>query len=69
MRILDDCPFSGIKKESAYFVLLKDFPKIELIKQASEKEYPKDEYIILNDCIYLFASKGYGQSKFNMNFG
>ncbi|MDT0558538.1 DUF1697 domain-containing protein [Ichthyenterobacterium sp. W332] len=67
-RIFDDCPFPDTKKQQAYFVLLRDTPKQELVTKASEKTYQNDEYVILNDCIYLFASKGFGQSKFNMNF-
>ena len=38
------------------------------MKEAIEKLYKGEEYFIINDCIYFFCEKGYGQAKFNMNF-
>jgi len=66
-RIFDDCPFSEEKKEKSYFTILHHRPNDELVKIASEKVYEGEEYQIINDCIYYFCEKGYGQAKFNMN--
>ncbi|MGJ8548027.1 DUF1697 domain-containing protein [Winogradskyella wichelsiae] len=66
--IFNNCPFSDDKKESSYFVILSNIPNKNLIKTTSEKTYPDDDYKILNNCIYLFCSKGYGKSKFNLNY-
>lgn len=65
--IFDDCPFSKEKKENSYFVLLSDAPKEELVQLISDKSYDKEEFIILNDCLYFYSSIGYGRTKFNMN--
>ena len=66
--IYNNCPFSEEKKEESYFVLLSEFPDKDLVLEASLKIYPDDEYIIKNNCIYLFCAKGYGRSKFNLNY-
>ncbi|HMB99603.1 MAG TPA: DUF1697 domain-containing protein [Flavobacteriaceae bacterium] len=67
-RIFDDSPFSEEKKKASYFMMLHDTPNDELVKIASEKIYEGEEYKIINNCIYFFCAKGYGQAKFNMNF-
>ncbi|ULC60123.1 DUF1697 domain-containing protein [Flaviramulus sp. BrNp1-15] len=67
-RIFDDCPFNNEKKENSYFMLLHTNPNDGLIQIASEKMYEGEEYQIINDCLYLYCEKGYGKSKFNMNY-
>lgn len=67
-RIFDDSPFLEEKKQASYFTMLHDIPEIELVKEASEKIYEDEEYVIINDCIYFYCEKGYGNAKFNMNF-
>ena len=67
-RIFDACPFSEEKKKLSYFMLLHDTPDGDLIKSASEKTYVDEEYKIINNCIYFFCEKGFGQAKFNANF-
>ena len=67
-RILNDCPFSNDIKEKSYFMMLHDIPTEEMIKIASEKIYEEEDYKIINDCIYYYCPKGFGQAKFNMNF-
>lgn len=67
-RIFNDCPFSEDKKKASYFMMLHDAPDEALIQVASEKVYEGEEYVIINDCIYYFCAKGYGQAKFNVNF-
>jgi uncharacterized protein (DUF1697 family) len=66
-RIFDNCPFSKEKKKKSYFTILHNRPNDELVKIASKKVYEGEEYLIINDCIYYFCEKGYGQAKFNMN--
>lgn len=65
-RIFKDSPFSQHKKKASYFMLLHDLPDHNLVVQASTKTYEDEEYKIINDCIYYYCEKGYGQSKFNM---
>ncbi|MFD1160910.1 DUF1697 domain-containing protein [Hwangdonia seohaensis] len=67
-RIFDACPFSEEKKQASYFAMLYDKPDEALVTLASEKIYEGEEYYILNDCIYFFCEKGYGQAKFNLNY-
>ena len=66
--IYNNCPFIDDKKMESYFVFLSAIPSESLIKVASEKTYSDDEYVILKDCIYLFCSKGYGRTKFNLSY-
>jgi len=62
------CPFSEEKMKDSYFIILHVSPNEELVKIASEKVYEGEEYLIINDCIYFYSAKNYGQVKFNMNF-
>ncbi|WP_405575376.1 DUF1697 domain-containing protein [Winogradskyella sp. Asnod2-B02-A] len=66
--IFSNCPFSDAKKAESYFVMLSEIPQEILVKEASQKTYPDDDYVILNDCIYLFCAKGYGRAKFNLSY-
>ena len=63
--IFDKCPFSQEKKEKAYFTMLNSVPSKELVEEASQKKYPGEEFVILDDCIYLYADLGYGQAKYS----
>ena len=67
-RIFDNSPFADEKKKASYFMMLHDSPGTDLVKETSKKIYEGEEYHIINDCIYYFSSKGFGQSKFNVNF-
>ncbi|WP_341216420.1 DUF1697 domain-containing protein [uncultured Wocania sp.] len=67
-RIFDASPFIEEKKLKSYFMLLHNKPEEELVRVASKKVYDGEEYHIINDCIYFYCEKGYGQAKFNMNF-
>ncbi|MDP5081316.1 MAG: DUF1697 domain-containing protein [Winogradskyella sp.] len=66
--IFDNCPFSEEKKINSYFTMLSEIPNRDLVNEASEKTYLDDDYVILNDCIYLFCAKGYGRAKFNLSY-
>ena len=65
--IFQDCPFSEEKKKNSYFIILSEKPSDCLLKEVSSIQYPNEEIIIINNCIYFYASKGYGRTKFNMN--
>jgi len=65
--ILDVCPFPEEKKIKSYFTLLQSVPEKADVEVAEKKQYDGEEYVILNDCIYYYCEKGYGQAKFNMN--
>lgn len=67
-QIFNNCPFSEEQKKASYFMMLHDVPDTNLVKEVSEKVYEFDEYIIKNDCIYLFCEKGMGKSKFNAKY-
>ena len=66
--IYNNCPFIDAEKTESYFVFLSAIPDKILVEEASQKTYPDDVYVILNDCIYLFCSKGYGLTKFNLSY-
>jgi|TARA_R100000479_G_scaffold28896_2_gene11455 uncharacterized protein (DUF1697 family) len=66
-KIFQNCPFSEEKKVKSYFILLSEKPNENLIKEVSFIQYPNEEIIITANCIYFYASKGYGRTKFNMN--
>ncbi|WP_431133797.1 DUF1697 domain-containing protein [Psychroserpens mesophilus] len=65
--IFDACPFSKEKKENSYFIIFNEIPKRDLIDLVSSISFENEEFVIINDCLYYHSSKGYGQSKFNMN--
>ena len=67
-RIFEDCPFKQAQKEQSYFAILSDVPDKDLVAIASEKVYADEFYHIMNDCIYFYAEKGYGNAKFNLNY-
>lgn len=66
--IFNDCPFSEENKINSYFTMLSQVPDKALVLEASQKTYPDEEYVILNDCIYFFCANGYGRAKFSLNF-
>ena len=68
LTIFNNCPFSEEKKVKSYFAILSEYPKEELVEEASQKAYENEVYLIQNDCIYFFCANGYGKAKFNLNF-
>ena len=67
-RILAACPFSEEKKKASYFILLNEPPVKNMVEKVSQEAYPGEEFNITENCVYLFASKGYGVAKCNNNF-
>ena len=66
--IFDQCPYEEKIKKASYFMMLHDQPEPDDLKNALEKTYEGEDYHIINSCIYYYSSKGFGQSKFNVNF-
>ena len=67
-EILEACPFTLEKKQKSYFTMLHSVPDKKLVEEASQKQYPGEEYHIINNCIYFYCATGVGKAKFNTNF-
>ena len=67
-RIFNNSPFLEDEKKASYFIMLHNTPGKELVKIASEKIYEGEAYQIIEDCIYYYSAKGFGQSKFDAKF-
>ena len=65
--IFESCPFENGKKIKSYFIMLNKRPDAKMIDEVNKISYDTEEIIIKNNCLYFYCSKGYGQSKFNMN--
>ncbi|WP_026451285.1 DUF1697 domain-containing protein [Aequorivita capsosiphonis] len=66
--ILAACPFSEAKKMASFFTLLNQKPSEDLVKEISKLDFPDEEFIITENCVYLFSEKGYNEVKCNNNF-
>lgn len=66
--ILNNCPFSEEKKVNSYFVILDEAPDNELTNEISEQVFPNEEFIITNNCIYIFYALGAGKAKLGVNW-
>lgn len=66
--ILDDCPFPQEKKEKSYFVLLQWVPSSSTILETEKINYPNEEFIITNSCVYLYSELGAAKAKLSTNF-
>lgn len=67
-KIFDDCPFPKEKKVNSYFAMLSHIPNKDSVIEAKEKTYENEEYEIINDCLYFYCAKGYGNAKFSLNY-
>lgn len=67
-KIFDDCPFSEDKKTNSYFAILSRSPNKDLVQEVCEKTYENEEYKIINNCLYFYSDKGYGNAKFSLNY-
>lgn len=65
--IFDSCPFEKDKKVMSYFIILNKIPDAKMIDEVNKIVYENEEIIIKNNCLYFYSSKGFGQTKFNMN--
>ena len=67
-QIVTKCPFSDEKLEKSYFILLREKPIEENLKLIENLSSEAEEFYIIDTCIYIFYSKGAGQSKLGVNF-
>lgn len=66
--IFDSCPFQPEEKEKSYFILLDNTPDKSGLEAIKGISYDNEKFKITDDCIYFFASNGYGRTKFNSNY-
>jgi uncharacterized protein (DUF1697 family) len=69
--IMANNPFTDpkdIDENKVYFVLLKDKPKLEMIKSLSVRQFDNEEFVITPKCVYLKYALGAGKAKCNNNF-
>lgn len=67
-EILSACPFKEEEKVKSYFMLLFETPSEEKVKSLSSISLEGEKFAITQECIYLFSSVGFGNSKLNNNF-
>jgi len=67
-QILSKCPFSAEKMEKSYFILLQENPSVENLEEATALSSPDEEFHIIDDCVYIYYSKGAGKAKLGINF-
>ena len=65
--IFQDCPFSEEKKKNSYFIILSEQPNEAFVKEVALIQYPNEEVVIKDRCIYFYSANGYGRTTFNMN--
>jgi len=67
-QILEANPFANEDEENKlYYVLLKNPPKKELIKQFEQLRFENEDFHITDTCVYLLCKNGYGRAKLNNN--
>lgn len=66
--ILQLCPFTTAEKENSYFALLFDKATKQQAESLDSYSFPNEKFKLINDCIYLYSSTGYGRAKANNNF-
>lgn len=67
-KILAACPFAETKKAEAYFMLLATPPKREFMEAVNEISCPNEEFVLTQDCVYIYFGNGAGNAKLNNNF-
>ena len=68
LTIFNACPFQEEKKVESYFIMLSEFPEENLIAENSGQLFPKEEFVITKDCIYIFYALGAGKAKLGVNW-
>ena len=71
LEILNQCPFIPHNEEEGkqlYFVFMNSRPAKALKDKLELLQFENEEFIILDDCVYLNCKKGYGKAKCNNNF-
>lgn len=65
--ILAKNPFSEEKIKDCYYTILSHFPEKDEIKDFEAVNYPDEEMILLERCVYYYTSKGFRKSKYSNN--
>jgi len=67
-QILETNPFSGEgEANKLYYVLLKNAPKEDLVKEFNQLHFENEGHHITDKCVYLLCKNGYGKAKLNNN--
>lgn len=69
-QIIEKNPFvsqEDITANRIYFVLLNSLLAIELLENLSEEIFDNEEYVVIDNCLYLKCALGYGKAKLNNN--
>ncbi len=66
--ILNNCPFPEEKKIQSYFIIINEAPGKVLAAETSQQIFPNEEFIITNNCVYIFYSLGAGKAKLGINW-
>ena len=66
--ILQNCPFSEHEKPISYFALLFNNATQQQVEALSSYEFSNEKFVLIDQCVYLFSSIGYGKTKANNNF-
>jgi uncharacterized protein (DUF1697 family) len=69
-QIIEKNPFDSQEDISAnkiYFVLLNSLPANELLENLSKETFENEAYAVVDNCVYLKCSIGYGNAKLNNN--
>lgn len=69
--IIEHSPFiehNDLESKKWYYVLLQDVPDKELIHRLQHVEFPNEQFVISDTCVYLSCDQGYGKTKCDNNF-
>ena len=67
-EIVLKCPFFNEKREKSYFILLEESPAKENIELTAAFSNLKEEFHIVEDCVYIYYLEGAGKAKMGVNF-
>jgi len=66
--IFTNCPFSEVKKEKSYFVLLSSVPTKDDIDEIQKLSSTNEEFYITPNCVYIYYALGAGKAKLGNNW-
>lgn len=58
----------GVEADKLHITFLEEVPEQENIDKLKTYNYPPDEFIVIDDNVYLHCPKGYGTTKFHNTF-
>lgn len=67
-EIISKCPFSDEKREKSYFLLLKENPSLDNVALTAPFSNLKEEFHIVQNCVYIYYVEGAGKAKLGNNF-